>query len=238
MSTKPFQFKQFKIEQNNTAMKVGTDGVLLGAWVDISSNPNSILDIGTGTGLIALQLAQRTYAELIDAVEIEPDAFEQAVQNFENSAWSDRLFCYHASIQEFSNEIDIKYDLIVSNPPFYNDTFKVLETKRANARHTGKLSFDELILATSRLLHKEGNCFFILPFKEEEKFLKIAHKNSLFPSKITRVKGNTKNKSKRSLIQLGFEQIKTQIEELVLEKERHHYTEEYKKLVKEFYLFL
>jgi HemK-like putative methylase len=99
-------------------MKVGTDGVLLGAWVKVSDDTESILDIGTGTGLIALQMAQRTGAETIDALEIENKAFEQAVENFENSSWADRLYCYHTSLQEFEEEIEEQYDLIVSNPPY------------------------------------------------------------------------------------------------------------------------
>ena len=106
MSGKPFNFKEFSIQQDQCAMKVGTDGVLLGAWVKVSDDTESILDIGTGTGLIALQMAQRTGAETIDALEIENKAFEQAVENFENSPWGDRLYCYHASLQEFEEEIE------------------------------------------------------------------------------------------------------------------------------------
>ena len=101
-------------------MKVGTDGVLLGAWVQIDASVQSALDIGTGTGLLALQIAQRSDCEVIDALEIEDLAFEQAVENFENSSWSDRLFCYHASLDEFRMEMDEGYDLIVCNPPFFN----------------------------------------------------------------------------------------------------------------------
>ena len=117
--SKPFKFKEFTINQDQCAMKIGTDGVLLGAWTSIKENPYSILDIGTGTGIIALQLAQRTDAETIDAIEIDDKAYEQAVENFENSDWGDRLFCYHASLEEFVAEIDEKYDLIISNPPFF-----------------------------------------------------------------------------------------------------------------------
>ncbi|MCK4562074.1 MAG: methyltransferase, partial [Flavobacteriaceae bacterium] len=131
MSKKPFKFKEFTVHQDKTAMKVGTDGVLLGAWVTLNESINSALDIGTGTGLIALQLAQRDEIELIDAIEIEPNAYEQSVENFENSDWGNRLFCYHASLQEFVKEIDEKYDLIISNPPYYNDTFKELDINRA-----------------------------------------------------------------------------------------------------------
>ena len=119
----PFHFKEFSVAHDKCAMKIGTDAVLLGAWVECEQ-ANSILDIGTGTGIIALQMAQRSFAELIDAIEIEGNAYEQAVENFEQSIWGDRLFCYHASLQEFVEEMDEKYDLIISNPPFYTSTFK------------------------------------------------------------------------------------------------------------------
>ena len=114
-----FHFKQFTIKQEQSAMKVGTDSILLGSWVDLNTE-NSILDIGAGTGILALMLAQRSDAEIIDAVEIDEKSFEEAVYNFENSSWGDRLFCYHSSIQEFSNEIDDTYDLIIANPPYFS----------------------------------------------------------------------------------------------------------------------
>ena len=124
MSKLPFKFKEFTVCQDQCAMKIGTDAVLLGAWASLKNTPNSILDIGTGTGVLALQLAQRSDAELIDALEIDENAHEQAVENFENSVWADRLFCYHASLHEFTEEIDDTYDLIISNPPYYSDTFE------------------------------------------------------------------------------------------------------------------
>ena len=217
-------------------MKVGTDGVLLGAWIDLSSQPESVLDIGTGTGLIALQLAQRCNAMTIDALEIEPNAYEQAVNNFENSDWSNRLFCYHASLQEFIIEIDEKYDLIISNPPFYNDTFKSVEQKRATARHTKTLSFKELLSATAKLLNPNGTCAFIIPFHEEDVFLAYAEENQLYPQIITRIKGNIKTSFKRSLLQLSFTNTSPKIKELAIEVERHIYTDDYKELVKDFYL--
>jgi tRNA1Val (adenine37-N6)-methyltransferase len=110
-----FSFKKFSIEQDRCAMKVGTDGVLLGAWTPIENNPFSILDIGTGTGIIALMLAQRSNAEQIDALEIDEEAYEQSVDNF-NSPWGDRLFCFHAGLDEFVEEPEDEYDLIISNP--------------------------------------------------------------------------------------------------------------------------
>ncbi len=236
MSHKPFQFKQFAIQQDKTAMKVGTDGVLLGAWVTVDSNPFSILDVGAGTGLIALMLAQKSNAELIDAVELNNDAYEQTVANFEESSWGDRLFCYHASLQEFAEEIDDTYDLIVSNPPFYTSTYKELESERAMARHTETLSYRELLQGVSKLLAKQGNCAFIIPFNEEVDFIKIATEFNLFPNRITHVKGTETSKIKRSLLQFSFEEKVIEKSELIIEIERHKYTNDYINLVQDFYL--
>mgnify|MGYP001801172326 FL=1 len=132
--SKPFAFKQFTVEQDRCAMKIGTDGVLLGAWTPITNQTASILDIGTGTGIISLMVAQRSFAEVIDAIEIDTDTYEQAVENFEASPWGDRLFCYHASFQEFVAEIDEQYDLLISNPPFYAEDYKTSNKKRDIAR--------------------------------------------------------------------------------------------------------
>lgn len=238
MSTKPFQCKEFTILQDKTAMKVGTDGVLLGAWVELDESLKSILDIGTGTGLIALQIAQRIDCKTIDALEIESNAFEQAVGNFENSDWSDRLFCYHTSLQEFANEIDEKYDLIISNPPYYNDTFKDVENKRAIARHTITLSFNTLLSSSAKLLSEFGTCAFIVPYKEEDVFIKIAKDNKLFPQRITRVRGNINTNFKRSLLQFSFSNLNPVIDELAIEIERHVFTEKYINIVKDFYINL
>lgn len=234
---KPFKFKEFSVSQDKCAMKIGTDGVLLGAWAK-PKNFYSILDIGTGTGVIALQLAQRSSAEIIDALEIDTDAFEQAVDNFEQSDWGDRLFCYHASLQEFTDEIDEKYDFIISNPPFFNSTYKKgeISNQRVLARHSESLSYTVLLESTSKLLSEIGECAFIIPFEEETSFLAIASENNLFLNRITRVKGTENSKIKRSLLQLSFQKETPLLDELIIEKERHVYTEKYIELVKEFYL--
>ncbi len=238
MPEKPFKFKEFTVIQDKCAMKVGTDGVLLGAWANIDSEVESILDIGTGSGLIALQMAQRSDAELIDALEIETNAFEQAVENFENSDWSNRLFCYHASLEEFRAEIDEKYDLIISNPPYFKDSFKALNKDRTIARHNDHLNFHELLSSSASLLSEKGNCAFIIPHKEEENFIQIARDNGLYPSRITRVRGNSKSALKRSLLQLSSKNISPVINELTIELERHVYTVPYVDIVKDFYLKL
>lgn len=233
---KPFQFKQFTIQQDKTAMKVGTDGVLLGAWASLPKEINSILDIGSGTGLIALMLAQRSFAQTIDAIELNEEAYEQTVENFENSPWGDRLFCYHASFQQFVLEVDEKYDFIIANPPFYTATYKKLPNSRAIARHAISLSFEELLKGTSKLLSEEGECAFVIPFNEEAAFIEIAKLNFLFPKRITRVRGNEKTEIKRSLLQFSKVKTTVKIDELIIEITRHNYTPEYIDLVKDFYL--
>lgn len=232
---KPFQFKQFTVNQDKCAMKIGTDAVLLGAWASVH-NPFSVLDIGSGTGVIALMLAQRSYAELIDAIEIDENAYEQCVENFENSQWSDRLFCYHASIQEFAEEIDDKYELIISNPPFYQDDHKSNNAQRDLARFEDAMPFEHLVICVSKLLSDTGIFSVIIPFKEEEHFIKLASKVDLFPNRILQVKGNPSTKIVRSLIEFSFNKSEIKTEELVIETSRHQYTQDYINLTKDFYL--
>lgn len=233
----PFHFKEFSVAHDKCAMKIGTDAVLLGAWTECES-ANSILDIGTGTGIIALQMAQRSYAELIDALEIDADAYEQAVDNFEHSIWGDRLFCYHASLQDFVKEIDETYDLVISNPPFYTSTFKTdqIEEKRSVARHSEFLTYKELLVSTVRLLSETGSCAFVIPYEEETAFIELAKENKLHVNRITRVKGTPEKQAKRSLLQFSFAKKEATINELIIETQRHVYTPEYIELVKDFYL--
>jgi len=232
-----FTFKQFSVEQDKTAMKIGTDGVLLGSWAPIHHNPFSVLDIGAGTGIIALMLAQRTHAEQIDALEIDEDAYEQAVDNFENSPWGDRLFCFHAGLDEFIEEPEDEYDLIVSNPPFYAEDYKTENEQRDLARFQDAMPFEELVEAADLLLSENGIFAIILPFKEEAKFIALAKESELYPTKITRVKGTATSSIKRSLLAFGRnETAKIEIDELTIEIERNVYTPEYIELTKEFYL--
>ena len=231
-----FSFKQFNIEQDRCAMKVGTDGVLLGAWAPLTNNPYSILDVGAGTGLIALMLAQRSFAEQIDALEIDEEAYEQATDNFENSPWNDRLFCFHAGLDEFVEEPEDEYDLIVSNPPFYSEDYKTEDEQRDLARFTDAMPFVDLIEAADLLLSENGVFAVIIPYKEEAYFLAIAKENELYPFKMTRVKGTPTTETKRSL--LAFSRIEQTpiIDELIIEAARHQYTPEYIELTKDFYL--
>ena len=240
---KPFKFKQFSINQDKCAMKIGTDGVLLGAWASVHENTYSILDIGAGTGVIALMLAQRSIAENIEAIELDDDAFEQCTENFEASDWADRLFCFHAGFDEFVDEYTSEepdemelYDLIVSNPPFYTEEVSSGDLARDNARQNTSLPFDELVSGVAKLLAKQGSFATIIPFKEEKQFIQLAHKNQLYPNRITRVRGTANTEIKRSLLEFTFAKNEITTTELVIEKERNVYTQDYINLTKDFYL--
>ena len=217
-------------------MKVGTDAVLLGAWSSVTNNPNSILDIGAGTGILAMMLAQRCSAELIDAIEIDDNAFEQCVDNFENAPWSDRLYCYHASLKELVDEIEDKYELIISNPPFYSEDYKTSDNSRDLARFSDALPVEQLIASVSKLLAMDGQFSVIIPFKDKKHFIETALNYGLFVNRILNVKGNPKALIKRSLIEFSFHENEINKEELIIETERHQYTKEYINLTKDFYL--
>jgi len=241
-----FRFKKFTITQDRCAMKVGTDGVLLGAWCPIDNKPFSILDIGAGTGILSLMLAQRSNAEhpslqgeqaqQIDAIEIDEDAYEQCVENFESSPWGDRLFCFHAGLDEFMEEPEEDYDIIISNPPFYTEDYKTENEQRDLARFSDALPFKDLVEAANLLLSENGIFAVIIPFKEEEKFIALAKDFELHPFKITRVKGTPTTEIKRSLLAFSKTQKQTLVDELIIETARHQYTEEYIDLTKDFYL--
>lgn len=236
--SKPFRFKQFSVAQDQCAMKIGTNAVLLGAWANLESQPNSILDIGAGTGILALMMAQRSTAELIDALDIDPAAYEQCVTNFEASDWSDRLFCYHAALNEFTEEIEEQYDLIISNPPFYTTPFKTENEVRNKARFEDAMPFNKLLKSVAKLLSPNGNFNVIIPFSEELSFIEMAAKQALYPSKILHIRGQKSSPLKRSLMCFTFKKQIVEKEELTIEIARHQYTKEYMTLTKDFYLKL
>lgn len=233
---KPFQFKEFSVNQDRCAMKIGTDSVLLGAWANLDFNPFSILDIGAGTGVLSLMMAQRSPAEVIDAIEIDDNAYEQCVDNFETSPWGDRLFCYHAALQEFTEEIEDKYDLIISNPPFYSEDYKTEDKQRDLARFQDAMPFEHLIEAVAKLLSKAGKFAVVIPYSEEEKLLSLASKSNLFVNNILHVQGNATSNIKRSLIEFSFCESEILTKKMIIETSRHQYTEDYINLTQDFYL--
>ncbi|MBL85811.1 MAG: tRNA (adenine-N(6)-)-methyltransferase [Winogradskyella sp.] len=233
---KPFKFKQFTVKQDRCAMKIGTDGVLLGAWTSVKHNPFSVLDIGSGTGILSLMIAQRSHAEQIEAIEIDDDAYEQCSENFENSPWNDRLFCYHASLLEFVEEVGDSFDLIVCNPPFYSEDYKTENKSRDLARFNDAMPFKHIIYAVAHLLAEDGLFSIVIPRKEEDDFVALANTIGLFPQRILHVKGNPDTEVKRSLIEFSYTENEVEISELIIETERHNYTKDYINLTKDFYL--
>ena len=228
MKAKPFYFKQFTVHQDQSALKVGTDGVLLGAWTNCN-HATSILDIGSGTGVVSLMLAQRCTAK-ITAIEIEADAAKQSEENFQNSVWSKRLLCLNDSIQHYSTSLNAeKFDLIVSNPPFYS--IQKETTKRSTARSEQELNVVELLQCVSQLLAQKGKFSLIFPSIRKNELMLIAEQVQLFPSRICYIKGNAKTEVKRILVEFGFEPKIVEENHLIIEKERHHYTEEYQALL-------
>lgn len=238
MPQNTFAFKQFTIVQDKCAMKVGTDAVLLGAWVK-TYGVRKALDIGTGTGVIALMLAQKSGAH-IDAIDIDHNAAIEAKDNVSNSPWKERVHVQNISLQDFSKITDEQYDLIVSNPPYFVDSLLSSEANRTAARHTVLLSFEDLIAGVKKMLNKEGKLYVILPVREGEQFIQLAATHGLHLRRITRVKSTPDKIEKRWMMQFGFHS-KPQISDsvLVMEKDpqvRHSYTDEYKELTKEYYL--
>jgi tRNA1Val (adenine37-N6)-methyltransferase len=231
-----FKFKSFSIKQEKSAMKIGTDGVLLGAWVSPHSTPKTILDVGTGTGLIAIMMAQRFKNATIDAVEIEQEAAQEAHFNMLSSPWSEYLKVAHCSLQDFKT--DISYDLIVCNPPFYRNTTVSKDIKRATARNNESLSLEYLIDKSAELLNANGELAIIVPVDELKAVQNQAKISQLHINNLCYLKGHEKSAVKRILLKLGKYEREIKKEHLTIEKRRHIYTEEYKYLCKDFYLNL
>ena len=227
-----FRFKQFAIEQDDVAMKVGTDGVLLGAWADCHGAKH-ILDIGTGTGVIALMLAQRNANAEICAVEIDEIAARRARSNFDLSPWAERLTVENCAVQAF--DPTEKFDLIISNPPYFVDSLLPPDAKRSTARHTHDLSFEELDKAVCRLLTNDGCFALILPTAEFEKYLTITQ---LYLVRRCDVYPTIGSAIKRVMAEFALHAtIDATLETITIEQERRgDYTAEYRDLTKDFYL--
>ncbi len=228
-----FTFKQFAIKQQRSAMKVGTDGVLLGSWVQHPSVCENILDIGTGTGLLALMLAQR-FRLPIDAVEIDVDAALEATENVQNSPFSDYITVVNSDIRLF--ETTKKYDLIVCNPPFFVNSMRCPNEKRSQARHSDKLTFEILLSATECLLATNGFLSVIYPINEANLFMELAKSKGLNCVRELIVCPMPRHVPKRKLMTFSFQKLPCISESLVIEQTRHCYTDEYKFLTKDFYL--
>lgn len=229
-----FKFKQFTIYHDRCAMKVGTDGVLLGAWTN-AQNIKNTLDIGTGSGLIALMLAQQNRDMLIDAIDIDNKAVEQARENTIRSPFSSQIRCFNTSLQEYALNCDHKYDLIVSNPPYFEQSLKSPKENRSIARHTDSLSVDELIRLSSELLSHDGRLSVIYPFEYKNYLLE---QDKLFVTRVTNVYPIPESSPKRVLVEFSKQKSSLEENDLLIERERHIYSDKFISLAKDYYLKL
>lgn len=229
-----FSFKQFNIEDNGCAMKVGTDGVLLGAWTNIR-DVKHILDVGTGSGLIALMLAQRTSNEvIIDAIEIDEACAHQASFNIAQSPWASKVLMHTTSLQQF--ETLPCYDLIVCNPPYFNNSFAPPQSARAVARHANTLSHAELASHTKRLLSPTGKLSVILPFAEGKQFMSFASMLGFVCSRQCAVHSRPNKPQERWLLEFSLEYQPLKAEQLILHSSNDEWSDDYKNLTQQFYL--
>ncbi len=235
MPNESFAFKQFIIKQDKCAMKVNTDAVLLGAWVSPNGS-KSILEIGTGTGVIALMLAQKSNAK-ITAIDIDKESTEQAKLNVEQSIFKN-IEVRHLSFQDLTQTTDEKYNLIVTNPPYFIGSLKSNNDNRTKARHTDLLSFEDITTGVKKLLDDKGKFCLILPTKEAAIFKEMAQLKGLYLSKLLRIRTRSdKDTEKRHLMQFEFKETEFSESTLVIESDRAmNYTNEYKELTKDYYL--
>lgn len=234
MSNSYFQFKQFTISQDKCAMKVGTDGVLLGAWANVEQATN-ILDIGTGTGLVALMAAQRSQAR-ITGLEIDADAASQAMENVSVSPWKDRVIIIREDFCTYNTEE--KFDAIVSNPPYFINSQASPNGQRNIARHCGRLDFRSLVWGASRLLAEAGELSLILPAYALPEVSGIARENGLYPARQLNIKTIPEKEAGRILIAFRPQATPFEEDEILIEKGRHIYSDEYIALTKAFYLYM
>ena len=238
MASPDFHFKRFSIIQEGVTHPVGTDAVLLGAWVNVSG-ARRILDIGTGTGVIALMLAQRTEIHpytFIEAVEIHPGSALRAARNFEASHWADRLRVREIPVQEFAQNTERPFDLIVSNPPFFSETTRAPDETRRLGRHTGTLPPGEMLAAVRRLLAPGGRFAVVLPVQEGIRLCELSVPNGLYWTRITEVRSRRDKPVERLLIEFEKNPYDFNRESLLIHEDGIHYSDEYQELTKEFYL--
>ena len=242
-----FQFKKFSVKQDNSSMKVGTDAVLLGCWTQLRQIDKQLLEVGTGCGVISLIIAQRYNFVNIDAIDIDKASILDAKDNFNYSPWNNRLSAINDSLQTYNS--DKQYDIIVSNPPYFNNSLQCPNNQRSVARHTNTLSYNDLLSYSHKLLSTNGIFSVILPFEEGKEFINLAKQYHFSVNRITKVYPTPTSIPKRLLIELqknenilGTEKYINQSEKayiediLTIEISRHNYTEEYIGLTKEFYL--
>ncbi len=233
-----FQFKQFKVNQASVGMKVTTDGCLFGAWIadeinSKESEPQHILDIGAGTGLLSLMIAQNTLSSRIDSVESNPVAFLKSQENFTSSPWANRLSCEHTKVQDYSSDL---YDVIVSNPPFFKESEKGQNPNKNQAVHATDLDSQTLLNHVMRLLSSDGIFYLLYPEREMNDFIALAREHNLHLDKLVKVKNQIAGKVFRYMAAFKLTNARSKKTDIVIRENSGQYTAEFWSLIKEFYL--
>jgi tRNA1Val (adenine37-N6)-methyltransferase len=234
---RPFHLKPFSLNHHRSTMKVGTDAMLLGAWANIEY-VHSILDIGTGCGIISLLLAARSNAK-ITAIDIDKESIEEAVENFKQSPFNERMQALLFNLNDFSESPNQQFDLIVSNPPFFVNNLKPEDEKRKKARHTDSLTYSELCKGVNKLLAPEGKFCVVLPYEESRNIIDIARKNNLFPKKLFLIfprEGMLPNRVNIEFSKVTPKEFYT--EKFIIRNSNDEFTQQYVDLLKDFYLGL
>ncbi len=232
-----FNFKKFAVVNERSAMKVNTDGVLLGAAMTILPTDRAMLDVGTGTGTIALMAAQRSCQALVEAIDIDEASAREAGMNFMNSPWAERMIAHHASLEDFASASDMKYDLIFSNPPYFEDSLLAPEKRRSNARHTVGLSYRELLAFAAERLNDDGRFSIVLPADQENALTRCARMNGLYLFRIMRVKTVPRKAPGRIIAEFSRSSCAEPEDFILTIQNEGKYTEEYLSLTRDFYLF-
>lgn len=235
MDCRPFFFKKFGMFHHRSTMRIGTDAVLFAQWVDVSYS-DSVLDIGTGSGIIPMILAQKG-AGSVDAVELDNDSYEEAKQNFGISVWSDKLNVYQDDVRVYSDNIEKKYDLIVSNPPYYSSDVKPVREKKVMARHVSTLSYRDLLLSAKKMMKDDSRFALVLPFFESRLFIKEAESLGFFLNKeflISPIEGKDPNRVNMQFSLKNVENIDSEL--FTIRNRDYSYTEEYRSFLKDYYL--
>ncbi|WP_300664466.1 methyltransferase [Fluviicola sp.] len=226
-----FKFKHFQIQQKHAALKVGTDSMILGSLCQWNS-PKRLLDIGTGTGVLALMCAQRFLFEEIIGLEISEEAFIDAMENAESSPFQSRISVFNQALQDYQSESP--FDAIISNPPFFENSFKNADSQKTLARHTDSLTFEELLNSIANLLSSDGKAWLIIPFDAFDSLIRLAERNNLFPADLITIFGKP-NKSARVVLSLQKKQVDAKKSSLCIRDEHGKYTPEYKVLTRDFH---
>lgn len=233
-----FTFKQFFVAHDRCEMKVGTDSILLGAWADVSDITGKILDIGSGSGLLALMLAQRTTDSVqIDAVELDDNAALQATENFAQSPWASRMALHHSALQSFAAQTPSRYDLIITNPPYYQPGVECRNASRGTARYTSELSHQTLLKHARTLASDKGKMAVVLPCDISVDFIELAAREGWFLLQHTEVTEFAHRAAHRALMLFGLEPALQQSDRLIIRDEHNAYSNDFRELTKAFYLF-